>query len=69
MQEVIKFLQQLITSMGQHTEFNVGHICEGDDFTTAVNWHLGMAIRACRISQVTSMNFSHQLSMKHCNLT
>ncbi|XP_027181551.1 uncharacterized protein LOC113779951 isoform X2 [Coffea eugenioides] len=39
-QEVIKFLEQLITSMGQHTEFSVEHICEGDDLTAAVNWHL-----------------------------
>ncbi|KAL3499308.1 hypothetical protein ACH5RR_038401 [Cinchona calisaya] len=39
-QEVIKFLEQLITSMGQNMEFNVEHICEGDDFTAAVNWHL-----------------------------
>lgn len=29
--------------MGQNMEFKVEHICEGDDFSAAANWHLGIA--------------------------
>ncbi|CAI9094136.1 OLC1v1029825C1 [Oldenlandia corymbosa var. corymbosa] len=39
-QELMKFLEQLIASMGQNMEFKVDHICEGDDLTAAVKWHL-----------------------------
>ncbi|KAL8498500.1 hypothetical protein ACS0TY_021726 [Phlomoides rotata] len=41
--EVLHFLKQLITCMGedQNMQFNVEHICEGNDYTASVNWHLG----------------------------
>ncbi|KAF5938582.1 hypothetical protein HYC85_022841 [Camellia sinensis] len=38
--EVMEFFGQLIASMGQNVEFKIGHVCEGDDFTTGVTWHL-----------------------------
>ncbi|CAL0331997.1 unnamed protein product [Lupinus luteus] len=38
--EVMNFLEQLSRSMGQNVKFRVRHICEGDDFTAAANWHL-----------------------------
>ncbi|XP_016454090.1 uncharacterized protein LOC107778355 [Nicotiana tabacum] len=38
--EVLKFLEQLIASMGQNIEFNIDNIYEGVDLTTIVNWHL-----------------------------
>ncbi|XP_071700326.1 uncharacterized protein [Rutidosis leptorrhynchoides] len=39
--EVLCFLDQLITGMGQNIEFHVGYIYEGDDDLIAgVNWHL-----------------------------
>lgn len=42
MQEVLRFLEQLITGMGQNVEFHVAHIYEDDDDLTAgVDWHLG----------------------------
>ncbi|XP_023773207.1 uncharacterized protein LOC111921865 isoform X1 [Lactuca sativa] len=40
-QEVLRFLEQLITGMGQNVEFHVAHIYEDDDDLTAgVDWHL-----------------------------
>ncbi|KAA8522441.1 hypothetical protein F0562_013198 [Nyssa sinensis] len=39
-EEVMCFFEQLITSMGQNLEFNIGLICEGDDLTAGVTWHL-----------------------------
>ncbi|GMP96356.1 hypothetical protein CsSME_00045037 [Camellia sinensis var. sinensis] len=39
--EVMEFFGQLIASMGQNVEFKIGHVCEGDDFTIGVTWHLG----------------------------
>ncbi|CAL5356166.1 unnamed protein product [Camellia sinensis] len=38
--EVMEFFGQLITSMGQNVKFKIGHMCEGDDFTIGVTWHL-----------------------------
>ncbi|XP_024986987.1 uncharacterized protein LOC112522143 [Cynara cardunculus var. scolymus] len=38
--EVLRFLDQLITGMGENIEFHVGHIYEGDDLIAGVNWHL-----------------------------
>ncbi|KAI3792398.1 hypothetical protein L2E82_06275 [Cichorium intybus] len=39
--EVLRFLEQLITGMGQNIEFHVAHIYEGDDdLIVGVNWHL-----------------------------
>ncbi|KAJ0048919.1 hypothetical protein Pint_15114 [Pistacia integerrima] len=38
--EVVQFFEQLMASMGQNVKFNVEHICEDDDFTAGVNWHL-----------------------------
>ncbi|XP_019420811.1 PREDICTED: uncharacterized protein LOC109330991 [Lupinus angustifolius] len=37
---VMHFLEQLSTSMGQNVKFRVRHICEGENFTAAANWHL-----------------------------
>ncbi|KAI7994933.1 hypothetical protein LOK49_LG11G02736 [Camellia lanceoleosa] len=39
--EVMEFFGQLIASMGQNVKFKIGHVCEGDDFTTGVTWRLG----------------------------
>lgn len=41
MQEVMHFLQQLTSGMGQNVKFRVRNICEGDDLTVAAKWHLG----------------------------
>ncbi|XVF13077.1 hypothetical protein REPUB_Repub08aG0176800 [Reevesia pubescens] len=38
--EVMHFFDLLIRSMGQNVKFIVEHVCEGDDFTAGVNWHL-----------------------------
>ncbi|KAI3453748.1 hypothetical protein Pfo_010411 [Paulownia fortunei] len=38
--EVLHFLEQLTMCMGQNMQFNVKHICEGNDNTAGVNWHL-----------------------------
>ncbi|KAJ0104951.1 hypothetical protein Patl1_17671 [Pistacia atlantica] len=32
--------EQLMASMGQNVKFNVEHICEDDELTAGVNWHL-----------------------------
>lgn len=41
MQEALKSLEQLTTSMDQNTEFSIDNIHEGVDLTAIVNWHLG----------------------------
>ncbi|KAI3822251.1 hypothetical protein L1987_09838 [Smallanthus sonchifolius] len=39
--EVVHFLKQLMTGMGENVEFHVSHIYEGgDDLIAGVNWHL-----------------------------
>ncbi|CAA0838785.1 Nuclear transport factor 2 (NTF2) family protein [Striga hermonthica] len=38
--EVMRFLEQLIMSMGQNMQFNIEHICGGEDNSVGVNWHL-----------------------------
>ncbi|XP_065862760.1 uncharacterized protein [Euphorbia lathyris] len=38
--EIMQFYQQLTTSMGQNVKFSIEHICEDDEFTTGVDWHL-----------------------------
>ncbi|XP_075505914.1 uncharacterized protein LOC142542899 [Primulina tabacum] len=38
--EVLHFFEQIISCMGQNMQFNIDHICEGNDFTAAVSWHL-----------------------------
>ncbi|KAJ4712023.1 Nuclear transport factor 2 (NTF2) family protein [Melia azedarach] len=38
--EVMNFFEKLVTSMGQNVKFSVEHVCEGDEFTAGVNWHL-----------------------------
>ena len=43
------FFGQLIDSMGQNIEFKIGNVCEGDDFTAGVTWHLGISI-TCRLN-------------------
>ena len=35
------FFDLLMRSMGQNVKFIIEHVCEGDDFTAGVNWHLG----------------------------
>ncbi|CAL5433156.1 unnamed protein product [Camellia sinensis] len=42
--EVMEFLGQLITSMGQNVKFKIGHVCERDDFTIGVTWHLAQVL-------------------------
>ncbi|GER31299.1 nuclear transport factor 2 family protein [Striga asiatica] len=39
--EVMHFLEQLIMCMGQNMQFNIEHICRGEDNSVGVNWHLG----------------------------
>ncbi|WCJ26345.1 Nuclear transport factor 2 (NTF2) family protein [Euphorbia peplus] len=38
--EIMQFYQQLTTSMGQNVKFSIEHICENDEFTAGVDWHL-----------------------------
>ncbi|KAK4844063.1 hypothetical protein QYF36_016023 [Acer negundo] len=38
--EVMRFFKQLTTSMGQNVKFSIEMVCEGDQFTAGVNWHL-----------------------------
>ncbi|XP_022737463.1 uncharacterized protein LOC111290428 [Durio zibethinus] len=38
--EVLHFFDLLIRSMGQNVKFIIEHVCEADDFTAGVNWHL-----------------------------
>lgn len=44
LKEVMRFLEQLTMCMGDYKnmQFNVELICEGQDYTVAVNWHLGI---------------------------
>lgn len=44
LQEVIRFFDLLMGSMGQNVKFIIEHVCEGDSFTAGVNWHLGNTI-------------------------
>ena len=37
----MQFLEQLAESMGQNVKFNIGLVCEGDESTAGVKWHLG----------------------------
>lgn len=41
-QEVLSFLEQLVSCMGQNMQFNIEHICEGNNHTAMVNWHIGI---------------------------
>ncbi|XVF52955.1 hypothetical protein PTKIN_Ptkin05aG0059500 [Pterospermum kingtungense] len=38
--EVMNFFDLLMRSMGQNVKFIIEHVCEGDNFTAGVNWHL-----------------------------
>ncbi|KAK9983589.1 hypothetical protein SO802_033114 [Lithocarpus litseifolius] len=38
--EVMQFLEELTESMGENVKFSFGHICEGDEYTAGVKWHL-----------------------------
>ncbi|XP_025015839.1 uncharacterized protein LOC8287421 [Ricinus communis] len=38
--EVMHFYQQLTTGMVQNVKFSIEHVCEDDEFTVGVNWHL-----------------------------
>lgn len=40
----MRFYQQLTTGMGQNVKFIVEHVCEDNEFTAGVNWHMGMMI-------------------------
>ncbi|KAL2348021.1 hypothetical protein Fmac_002021 [Flemingia macrophylla] len=39
-EEIMSFFRQLTRCMGKNVKFRVKHICEGDDLTATVNWHL-----------------------------
>lgn len=41
LQEIMHFYEQLTASMGQNVKFSIGHVCEGDENTAGVQWHLG----------------------------
>ncbi|OMP11835.1 hypothetical protein COLO4_03661 [Corchorus olitorius] len=36
----MNFFDLLIKGMGQNVKFVIEHVCEGDNFTAGVNWHL-----------------------------
>lgn len=38
--DAINFFDQLSRSLGQHVKFKIEGVCEGDEYTAAVNWHL-----------------------------
>ncbi|KAJ6946215.1 hypothetical protein NC651_001083 [Populus alba x Populus x berolinensis] len=38
--EVMHFFGQLTAGMGQNVKFILEHVCEDDEFTAGVNWHL-----------------------------
>ncbi|OMO79573.1 hypothetical protein CCACVL1_13570, partial [Corchorus capsularis] len=38
--EVMNFFDLLIKGMGQNVNFVIEHVCEGDNFTAGVHWHL-----------------------------
>ncbi|KAK6935428.1 hypothetical protein RJ641_035583 [Dillenia turbinata] len=38
--KVMHFLEQLIACMGPSVKFKLGHICEGEELTVGVDWHL-----------------------------
>lgn len=40
----MQFLEELTESMGENVKFGFGHICEGDEYTAGVKWHLGIPI-------------------------
>ncbi|KAH7550236.1 hypothetical protein JRO89_XS13G0158600 [Xanthoceras sorbifolium] len=37
---VMQFFKRLTRSMGQNVKFSIEQVCEGDEFTAGVNWHL-----------------------------
>lgn len=62
LQEVIRFLDQLVTGMGENIEFHVGNIYEGDDDLIAgVNWHLGTPSnpKSTNLMPLSSFNSFH----------
>ncbi|KAJ6388618.1 hypothetical protein OIU77_027056 [Salix suchowensis] len=38
--EVMHFFRQLTAGMGQNVKFVIEHVCEDDEMTAGVNWHL-----------------------------
>ncbi|XP_020539574.1 uncharacterized protein LOC105645764 [Jatropha curcas] len=40
LQEIMHFYQLLTTGMGHNVKFNIEHVCEDDEFTAGVNWHM-----------------------------
>lgn len=38
----MSFFTQLVDSMGENAQFRIGHICEGEDLTASVDWHMGI---------------------------
>ncbi|KDP25395.1 hypothetical protein JCGZ_20551 [Jatropha curcas] len=38
--EIMHFYQLLTTGMGHNVKFNIEHVCEDDEFTAGVNWHM-----------------------------
>jgi len=47
LQEVMHFFGQLTAGMGQNVKFILEHVCEDDEFTAGVNWHLGIILSHC----------------------
>jgi hypothetical protein len=35
------FFRQLTAGMGENMKFIIEHVCEDDEMTAGVNWHLG----------------------------
>ena len=41
LKEVMHFFRQLTAGMGENMKFIIEHVCEDDEMTAGVNWHLG----------------------------
>ena len=44
LQEVLRFFDQLIASLGKNVKFKINQVCEGDELVAAANWHLGNSL-------------------------
>lgn len=61
----MQFLEQLMTSMGQNVKFSVEQVCEGDEFTAGINWHLGKYQLQFPIIFICVSLFNNTLSMNN----
>lgn len=61
----MQFLEQLMTSMGQNVKFSVEQVCEGDEFTAGINWHLGKYHLPFPIIFICVSLFNNTLSMNN----